>query len=254
MKPILKHTAALAALLTLSFSAAAHRVKLFAWSEGNAVQVESKFSDSTPVKGGKHTVTDTATGKVLASGKTSDTGTWRFTLPAGYRSEKGVTVAVAAGEGHAATWEMTPSDLPKTVTAAPAPKPEPAAKPAVKSEPKAEAKPAATKAPVKAEAKAPVKAAAPAATPTAQQVENATVPVEPGLTKDEITLIAQSAVEEKVAPLRQKIAELSNPNPSAKDVIGGLGWIFGIAGAAALGYKKGKEKGEAEGNKKDNAA
>ena len=237
MKPILKHTAALAALLTLSFSAAAHRVNLFAWSEGNAVQVESKFSDSTPVKGGKLTVTDTATGKVLASGKTSDTGTWRFTLPAGYRSEKGVTVAVAAGEGHAATWEMTPSDLPKTVTAAPAPKPEPAAKPAVKSEPKAE-----------------VKAAAPAAKPTAQQVENATVPVEPGLTKDEITLIAQSAVEEKVAPLRQKIAELSNPNPSAKDVIGGLGWIFGIAGAAALGYKKGKEKGEAEGNKKDNAA
>lgn len=254
MKPILKHTAALAALLTLSFSAAAHRVNLFAWSEGNAVQVESKFSDSTPVKGGKLTVTDTATGKVLASGKTSDTGTWRFTLPAGYRSEKGVTVAVAAGEGHAATWEMTLSDLPKTVTAAPAPKPEPAAKPAVKSEPKAEAKPAATKAPVKAEAKAPVKAAAPAAKPTAQQVENATVPVEPGLTKDEITLIAQSAVEEKVAPLRQKIAELSNPNPSAKDVIGGLGWIFGIAGAAALGYKKGKEKGEAEGNKKDNAA
>ena len=188
------------------------------------------------------------------SSKTSDTGTWRFTLPAGYRSEKGVTVAVAAGEGHAATWEMTPSDLPKTVTAAPAPKPEPAAKPAVKSEPKAEAKPAATKAPVKAEAKAPVKAAAPAAKPTAQQVENATVPVEPGLTKDEITLIAQSAVEEKVAPLRQKIAELSNPNSSAKDVIGGLGWIFGIAGAAALGYKKGKEKGEAEGNKKDNAA
>ena len=242
MKPILKHTAALAALLTLSFSAAAHRVNLFAWSEGNAVQVESKFSDSTPVKGGKLTVTDTATGKVLASGKTSDTGTWRFTLPAGYRSEKGVTVAVAAGEGHAATWEMTPSDLPKTVTAAPAPKPEPAAKPAT------------TKAPVKAEAKAPVKAAAPAAKPTAQQVENATVPVEPGLTKDEITLIAQSAVEEKVAPLRQKIAELSNPNPSAKDVIGGLGWIFGIAGAAALGYKKGKEKGEAEGNKKDNAA
>lgn len=254
MKPILKHTAALAALLTLSFSATAHRVNLFAWSEGNAVQVESKFSDSTPVKGGKLTVTDTATGKVLASGKTSDTGTWRFTLPAGYRSEKGVTVAVAAGEGHAATWEMTPSDLPKTVTAAPAPKPEPAAKPAVKSEPKAEAKPAATKAPVKAEAKAPVKAAAPAAKPTAQQVENATVPVEPGLTKDEITLIAQSAVEEKVAPLRQKIAELSNPNPSAKDVIGGLGWIFGIAGTAALGYKKGKEKGEAEGNKKDNAA
>ena len=64
----------------------------------------------------------------------------------------------------------------------------------------------------------------------------------------------RKAVEEKVAPLRQKIAELSNPNPSAKDVIGGLGWIFGIAGAAALGYKKGKEKGEAEGNKKDNAA
>lgn len=252
MKPILKHTVALAALLTLSFSAAAHRVNLFAWSEGNAVQVESKFSDSTPVKGGKLTVTDTATGRVLATGKTSDTGTWRFTLPAGYHSEKGVTVAVAAGEGHAATWEMTPSDLPKTVTAAPAPKP--TAKPAVKSEPKAEAKPAAAKAPVKAEQKAPVKAAAPAAKPTAQQVENATVPVEPGLTKDEITLIAQSAVEEKVAPLRQKIAELSNPNPSAKDVIGGLGWIFGIAGAAALGYKKGKEKGEAEGNKKDNAA
>lgn len=250
MKPILKHTVAFATLLTLSFSAAAHRVNLFAWAEGNAVQVESKFSDSTPVKGGKLTVTDTATGKVLATGKTADNGTWRFTLPAGYHSEKGVTVAVAAGEGHAATWEMTPSDLPKTETAAPAPKPAPAAKPAVKSEPKAEPKAAAAKAPAKTEAKAPVKAAAPAA----QQVENATVPVEPGLTKDEITLIAQSAVEEKVAPLRQKIAELSNPNPSAKDVIGGLGWIFGIAGAAALGYKKGKEKGESEGNKKDNAA
>ena len=54
MKPILKHTVALAALLTLSFSAAAHRVNLFAWSEGNAVQVESKFSDSTPVKGKAH--------------------------------------------------------------------------------------------------------------------------------------------------------------------------------------------------------
>ena len=158
MKPILKHTVALAALLTLSFSAAAHRVNLFAWSEGNAVQVESKFSDSTPVKGGKLTVTDTATGKVLATGKTADNGTWRFTLPAGYHSEKGVTVAIAAGEGHAATWEMTPSDLPKTVTAAPTPKPAPAAKPAVKQELKTEPKAAPAKVPAKTEAKAPVKA------------------------------------------------------------------------------------------------
>ena len=189
-----------------SAGAGAHRVNVFAWSEGEAVEVEAKFNKSGPAKGAKLTVTDLDNGRDLAAGTTSDAGKWTFRLPADYRTRQGIRITVNAGEGHVAHWDMAAEDLPSSARG----------KPAVAA---ADAAPAAA---------SHVAASSPAEAPAAL----------PGISREELESAVASAVSAQIAPLKRDIAELRNPDPSLRDIVGGLGWIIGLAGAAALGFSR----------------
>ncbi len=212
-----------ALLLTVAISgtALAHRVNVFGWSEGNTVQVESRFSDSSPVKQGKIEVLSLADGRVLKTGSTASDGTWSFTLSEG-AAPKGVKIQLSAGEGHAASWEMKPEELPAS---------------AVKKSRKkaAEGDRAGEKAGSEKKSRVTQSASAEASSGAAAEVLT--------VARAEIERIASEAAEEKAAPLRRQIAELQAASgPSAKEIIGGIGWIFGLAGAWALGAASGRKK------------
>jgi nickel transport protein len=49
----------------------------------------------------------------------------------------------------------------------------------------------------------------------------------------ELEQIINTALEQKLMPIRQMLAEQAATGPSWRDIIGGIGWIVGLAGLAA---------------------
>jgi nickel transport protein len=96
--------------------AAAHRVTVFAWVEGETVHTESKFSGGKPVNGGEILVYD-LDGNPLLSGKTNEQGEFSFKIP----KKTGMKIVLQAGMGHRGEWTLPLSEI-----APHEPKPEPA--------------------------------------------------------------------------------------------------------------------------------
>ena len=97
-------------------AAAAHRVNVFAWVEGNTVHTESKFSGGKRVNGGEIVVYDLE-GKELLSGKTDAEGNFSFKMP----GKTGMKIVIQAGMGHRGEWTIPVSEI-----APPEPEPGPA--------------------------------------------------------------------------------------------------------------------------------
>ena len=85
--------------------ASAHRVNIFAFVDGDAVQVECGFNRSQKVKQGTVEVFDATTGARLLQGTTDDNGVFRFPVTAELR-EAGhdLNLRIIAGEGHQNDW------------------------------------------------------------------------------------------------------------------------------------------------------
>ena len=101
--------------------ASAHRVNIFAFVDGDAVQVECGFNRSQKVKQGTVEVFDATTGARLLQGTTDDNGVFRFPVTAELR-EAGhdLNIRIIAGEGHQNDWtvaadELASSGTPKAV-------------------------------------------------------------------------------------------------------------------------------------------
>jgi len=94
-------------LLVLSFlftsPALAHRVVIFAYTEGDIVHTESKFMPHTPVKQGKILVLDAQTGKELLTGQTDDQGKFSFKIPPEAQKQD-LKIVVEAAMGHRGEW------------------------------------------------------------------------------------------------------------------------------------------------------
>lgn len=197
--------------------ARAHRVNIFAWPDGDRIVVECGFSRSSPVRGGLVTVHDAADGRELLQGRTDDQGRFAFAVPDAVRQGHGLRIAIDAGEGHANDWIMEASEI--SGTAAPA-----------TGSGQADARPAA--------------AASPAAAGTGA------VPAPPGahpgareqpVTAPEVRAIVAEALNTGLAPLRRELAALSAPGPDVRDIVGGLGWIMGLAGIACYALARRRE-------------
>lgn len=186
--------------------ASAHRVNIFAFVDGDAVQVECGFNRSQKVRQGTVEVFDAATGAKLLQGATDDNGVFRFPVTAELR-EAGhdLSIRIIAGEGHQNDWtvsadELAASGTPKAVAVAAAQAP--AAQTAGQASP-------------------PVSAVSPAAA------------VPGGATPAEIERIVDAALDAKLSPIKRMLAEQTEAGPSLRDIIGGIGWIFGLIGIAA---------------------
>ncbi|MFU0842817.1 MAG: hypothetical protein ACFWTZ_09505 [Burkholderia sp.] len=197
----------IAAALLLSAAAAsafAHRVNVFAWVDGSDVVTESKFSNGTKVRGGRITVTDSKTGKTIAEGTTDDKGELRFAIPQAVLAERpDLRIVLEAGEGHRGEWTIEGRDLPGGAAEAPA---------APASTPKGSSPAAGL-----AAAPAASKAAAPAA-----------------IDEAELARLIDERLSAQLAPVKRDLAELKQRDGiTVTDIVGGLGWIFGLFGVAA---------------------
>jgi nickel transport protein len=88
-------------ICALATPALAHRVLVFAFTEGDTVRTESKFVPNTPCKQGKVIVQDAKSGKELLTGQTDDQGKFSFTIPAEAKAQKmDLKIVVEAAMGH----------------------------------------------------------------------------------------------------------------------------------------------------------
>lgn len=97
--------------------ASAHRVNIFAFVDGDAVQVECGFNRSQKVKQGTVEVFDATTGALLLQGTTDDNGVFRFPVTAELR-EAGhdLNLRIIAGEGHQNDWTVAADELASSGT------------------------------------------------------------------------------------------------------------------------------------------
>ncbi|MCD6185073.1 MAG: hypothetical protein J7K84_04680 [Deltaproteobacteria bacterium] len=175
-----------------SSTAFAHKVMIFAWVDGDTIHTQSKFS------GGKKAINSDIlvynnNNKLLMQGKTNQKGEFSFKIPA--RTD--LRIVLNASMGHKAEWKISSDEI--------------------------------TNVPVLIQKKSEHSSNESAADsfehnlPDLQQLS-------PSLTKEEIKNIIEKALNRKLDPVIKMFADLYTREPEIKDIIGGLGYIFGLAG------------------------
>lgn len=201
--------ATLATFLALSDACWAHKVNVFAFVDGDEIQVECSFSRSQKVKNGKLRISDLETGNILLESVTDDRGIFRFRPSDAFLlTGHGLIIRLNAGEGHQDEWRMAAEELRAL---------SPNARPQT---------PAATSGQGTTEPRAaPARVAVPA--------------VAVALDAGQVEAIIARVVDAKLAPINQALARQSEREHDWRDIIGGIGWILGLLGLATyLKYRR----------------
>ncbi|WP_291441055.1 cobalamin biosynthesis protein CbiL [Desulfovibrio sp.] len=204
--------------------AQAHRVNIFAWTEGPQVQVQCGFSGGNNVKNGQITVYDAANGAILLEGRTDINGMFHFEIPPQGR-KNGLRIRINAGEGHQNEWRLDAEELAQTAEPS-APSPAQAGNTGTVT--------AAQHADTTITARASTaQVQAPAVAPgngTAITAEEIRASVDAALEAQDARFNA--LLESRLAPLRRQLAEMRQDGPGLKEIVGGMGWLVGLAGIA----------------------
>lgn len=183
-------------LIVFCFSSTvfAHKVMVFAWVDGDTIHTRSKFS------GGKKAINSdilvyNTDNKLLLQGKTDQEGEFSFPIPA--RTD--LRIVLNASMGHKAEWVIL-SDEIITVPAS-----------------------ASNKSKLTND-----KAADESFLHNASDLQQVSI----SLTKEEIRDIIEKELDRKLAPVIKMLEDSYTKGPEIKDIIGGLGYIFGLAGVA----------------------
>ncbi|MHC1789121.1 hypothetical protein [Solidesulfovibrio sp.] len=223
-------------ILTWAGPALGHRVNVFVYVDGDAVVAECGYSRSERVRFGEIEVADAATGHVYLTGKTDEKGTFRFPVPAAARAAKAdLRVLLRAGEGHQNAGLIKAQEYLTAVTeAAPVPLPtSPATVTASATVPAAQAAVSGLAGTEPAPAGGPMAADAPVAAsqsvPAALQAGPTVATMDPAA----LEALVENAVEKKIAPLRAMLVAGQEKGPGLSEIIGGIGWLVGLAGMAA---------------------
>jgi nickel transport protein len=187
----------------------AHKVTVFAWVEGDTVYTESKFSGGKKTKNALIEVFDSHGNKIL-DGRTDDNGSFSFKAP--QKSE--MKIVLLAGMGHRGEWTITSEDFDNE-TAQGSQNLSPQASTSIK--------------------------------PDMIKIPNAALEEkksDPCLTSEDIQSIVETAIKKQLAPVKNKLNKFLAPDssPSFSDILGGIGYIFGLMGIGAyFNYRKKKE-------------
>ena len=174
----------------------AHRVNVFAYVEGRDVVVECSYSRSKRVNHGKIDVLNLETGEVLLTGETDENGSFRFPVPDASRaSGTGLRIMLQAGEGHRNDWVVEASEF----------------MPVGASSAQKDSKDAGS-------GRTPAKSDVPAAA---------------GLTRADVEDAVAAVLDAKLAPIKRALLERTEEGPGLREIVGGIGWIFGLVGIAA---------------------
>ena len=198
-------------VLLLSFQdAMAHRINIFAVVEADQLRVVCRFSKSSPARDCPVTVFNKRSNAKLAEARTSGEGIALIPVTAAMKSApEGLRIHINAGEGHENDCFVEPAELALADTApagtieAPAPQAAPAQ-------------------------------AAPAAQAAGQHAGQPAGQALAGISHEELAKLIESSVERRVAPLRAMLAAEAERGPGMTEILGGIGWILGIFGTAAL--------------------
>lgn len=187
--------AALALTLCLSAVSHAHKVNIFAYVDGNSVVTDSGYSRSKRVHDGVIEVYDEASGKMLLSGETDQNGKFDFVIPDEARSNRmNLRLLLKAGTGHQAEWTVKYDEY--------------------------------------GAAKGPFAATEPGHGHMAvAKPEAGTAGASPSVAMDSAQV--EAVVRRELAPIKQMLADLSQPGPGVTEIVGGIGYIIGLFGIAA---------------------
>ncbi len=191
----------------------AHKVMIFAWVDGETVFTESKFSGGKKVKGGKVIVYN-AQDKILLEGKTDDKGEFSFMVP----EKTTLEIVLYAGAGHRAEWTVTKEDIEEMYGEKPA-------KSILR----------------KSQGKVPVKTIS---TETSEKSadEMLKAPRPQGPCADEIEEAVEKALDRKLKPVIKMLSESLDRSPTVNEIVGGIGYIFGLMGLGAYFHYRRKRK------------
>jgi nickel transport protein len=178
-------------------AALAHRVNVFAYVDGGEIVVECSYSKSKRVKRGAVEVQDAVTGETFLKGETDESGNFRFPVPEAARAAgNGLRILLRAGEGHQNDWTVEAQEF----MAAPA---------------SAGARDAVSKTD---SGKASV---------ASSETEPAVV------SRGDVEAVVNAALDAKLAPIKRALLEQNEGGPGMREIVGGIGWIFGLLGVAA---------------------
>ncbi len=195
---------AVLAVVLLPAPASAHKMIINAWVEGDVLVTETAFGDGSPGKGVTVTVTDAATGETVLTGTADETGVFEATLPPKALARgNDLLIASDAGAGHRVTMTIPADEFSSASAAVTAPQ---------ASEGSLSSSPATRDATHDTRPAGPIAA------------------VDPAMLK---ALVAE-AVRAELRPLRRELQAQQDEGPTVSAIFAGIGYIFGMAGVAAL--------------------
>jgi len=199
---LLLFTTLLFCLFSAASSVHAHKISIFAWASGNTVYGESSFSGGHKAKNAEIQVLNRADNRLLLKTRTDEQGKFSFPLPReAVRNHLDLLLVVSPGEGHRGEWL-----LPTAEYLAPEPS-------------------ATNQAPAAENNKMPQETLTTA--PPSRAV--AALPVDQAA----LRRIIDQELEKKLAPVKHMLARNSEQGGRLRDILGGIGYILGLAGMAA---------------------
>ena len=190
----------------------AHGVAVFAWVEGDTVHVEGKFGGGRRPVNAPVEVYDPQD-NLLIEGVTDENGEFSFKVPR--RTE--MKVVLLAGMGHRGEWTIPVSDLEAAVPDEDSQKMESGA---------VSDKETAGQGEISSDG---------GVSGLGQETAAAASPRKDSeyVTTGEIEAVIEKALDKKLKPMMQLLVEEKQSGPSMTDVLGGIGYIFGMVGVAA---------------------
>ncbi len=192
----------------------AHRINIFALVEADQIRVECKFSKKSPAQNSPVTILDKASGKQLALKNTDEQGIALFPVTAEMKSApQGLIAHINAGEGHENDFEIEKSELDGASASS------------------------------GTETASPSEPSTPAA-PSVSAASSVQIPADSvaAMSRQDLEKLISTAVDRRVTPLRVMIASQVEKGPGITEILGGIGWILGIFGTAALCLSRRKKQ------------
>ena len=196
MRTLVTHTLALLLLCLLASSAYGHKIRVFAYSEGDTIIGETSFSGGKKAQETTIIVTDKISGRQLLTTKTDSSGQFSFPVPEEARNNRLALLIIAdAGEGHRNQWLLEAADyLPETA----------------------------------GETTAEV-----TRTTRPSEPETASAPAAAAMDEEQLRRIIDESLAGQLGPVKRQLAEMRERKINLQDILGGLGYIIGLAGIAA---------------------
>jgi nickel transport protein len=184
---------------------------IFAWVDGDTVYTQSKFGGGRKAKNCTILVFDKE-GNQLLEGKTDQKGEFSFKVP----KEGDLKIVLKASMGHSAQWNIPAKEISAQTDASWSRRPVGMVEPATEESTSLSAE--------------------------RRTSEQMPVPAAVGLSRRDIQDLIDESLDRKLAPVVAMLGESLDRGPRLTDVVGGIGYIFGLVGVALYLVKRRKKE------------